>query len=188
MPFNFKETGIDGLKIIEPRVFGDARGFFVESYKRSDFVANGIDVAFVQDNHSCSERGVLRGLHYQLAPQAQAKLVRVVRGAVWDVAVDLRPGSESFGRWYGLELSAENSLMFYIPAGFAHGFLTLQDNTHFMYKCSAEYAPELDRGVIWNDPAIGIEWPLAGIDKLVISEKDERHPLLKDAERYTEGV
>lgn len=170
MPFSFKNTPIKDLLIIEPKVFVDDRGFFMESYKKSDFVKAGINTDFKQDNHSNSSKGVLRGLHFQTGSSAQGKLVRVVKGAVWDVAVDLRRDSETFGQWFGIELTEENGLMFYIPTGFAHGFVTLKDNTHFMYKCSEEYDPSADSGIIWNDPTIGIEWPLTV--GLSFSEKD----------------
>lgn len=170
MPFNFKKTPIKDLLIIEPRVFADGRGFFMETYKKSDFVAAGINEEFKQDNHSFSSKGVLRGLHFQTGDSAQGKLVRVVKGAVWDVAVDLRPGSETFGEWYGIELTEENHTMFYVPPGFAHGFVTLQDNTHFLYKCTEEYDPTADSGIIWNDEDLNIEWPLT--EGLSFSDKD----------------
>lgn len=170
MPFNFIETPIKDLIIIEPRVFADGRGFFMETYKKSDFVKAGITEDFVQDNHSFSSKGVLRGLHFQTGSSAQGKLVRVVKGAVWDVAVDLRVGSLTFGKWHGVELTQENNRMFYIPPGFAHGFVTLVDNTHFLYKCTAEYNPAADSGIIWNDSDIGIEWPLT--EGLSFSDKD----------------
>lgn len=170
MPFNFKETPIKDLIIIEPRVFDDERGYFLETYKKSDFVKAGITEEFCQDNHSFSSKGVLRGLHFQTGSSAQGKLVRVVKGSVWDVAVDLRVDSETYGKWYGLELTESNKKMFYIPPGFAHGFVTLVDNTHFMYKCTAEYDPKSDSGIIWNDPDLNIEWPLN--DGLSFSDKD----------------
>ena len=179
MPFNFISTKIEGLTVIEPRVFPDDRGFFMETYKKSDFENAGISGEFVQDNHSSSSKGVLRGLHFQSAPHAQGKLVRVIRGGVWDVGVDLRPGSKTYGEWFGLELTEENGKMFYLPPGFAHGFLTLADDTHFTYKCTAEYSPQADGGIKWNDPEIGVEWPLMGIEPIV-SEKDAMLPYLKD--------
>lgn len=178
MPFEFKETPIPGVIIIQPRKFGDDRGFFMESYKKSDFDAAGISESFCQDNHSFSSKDVLRGLHFQKAPHAQGKLVRVLSGAVWDVAVDLIPGSPTFGQHYGIELSEENGTMFYIPPGFGHGFLTLRVNTHFLYKCTEEYAPEVDGGVRWDDSDLSIPWPLDG-DPLV-SDKDSVLPYLKD--------
>jgi len=179
MPFEFSETKLQGLLIVQPRKFGDDRGFFMETYKKSDFVSAGIKEEFCQDNHSLSSKGVLRGLHFQSSPHAQGKLVRVIKGSVWDVAVDLRPGSETLGQWVGIELTEENGTMFYVPPGFAHGFLTLQDNTHFLYKCTAEYAPEADGGVLWNDPDIAVDWPLTRMTPLV-SSKDEVLPYLKD--------
>jgi len=172
MPFDFKKTPLKGLLIIQPRVFADTRGFFMEIYKKSDFVKAGITEEFTQDNHSYSSKGVLRGLHFQKEPYAQGKLVRCVKGAVWDVAVDLRADSKTFGQWSGIELTEENKTMFYIPTGFAHGFVTLKDNTHFLYKCTNEYNPETDSGIIWNDTNLNIEWPLT--DGLSFSEKDLR--------------
>lgn len=170
MPFNFKETPIKDLLIIEPRVFQDGRGFFMETFKKSDFLEVGIKENFKQDNHSFSSRGVLRGLHFQTGSSAQGKLVRVVKGAVWDVAVDLRPESDTFGQWFGIELTEENNTMFYVPPGFAHGFVTLKDNTHFLYKCTEEYDPQADSGIIWNDETLNIEWPLS--EGLSFSAKD----------------
>ncbi len=168
--------------ILEPRVFGDERGFFLESYNQRVFrEAAGIDANFVQDNHSRSARNVLRGLHYQLK-QAQGKLVRVVAGEVFDVAVDLRRSSPRYGRWAGLHLSAENKRMLWIPAGFAHGFLALRDATEVLYKTTDYYAPEYERCVLWNDPDIGIDWPLTGVP--LISEKDRSGVALKLAETY----
>ena len=173
--FNRIETGIEGLVVIQPTVFGDERGFFMESYSRKDFAEIGIEIEFVQDNHSKSRKGVLRGLHFQ-TEMAQGKLVRVTAGSVYDVAVDLRKGSPTFGKWYGIELSAKNKTQFYIPPGFAHGFLTLEDDTEFLYKCTDYYAPQYDSGVLWNDPEIGIEWNLEkyGIcaEDLLLSAKD----------------
>jgi dTDP-4-dehydrorhamnose 3,5-epimerase len=177
LPFNFKKTPIEGLIVIEPRAFPDGRGFFMETYKESDFLAAGIPGPFVQDNHSRSVRGVLRGLHYQNPPHAQGKLVRVVRGAVWDAAVDLREGSPTYLRWYGLELSEENRLMMYVSPGFAHGYLTLSDIAEFQYKCTAEYDKAAEGGVRWDDPDLAIEWPSADVQ---VSEKDEKLPYLKD--------
>ena len=178
MPFEFKDTPIPDVVIIQPRKFGDDRGFFMETYKKSDFVEAGIDEEFCQDNHSFSCKGVLRGLHFQSAPHAQGKLVRVLSGAVWDVAVDLIPGSPTFGKHYGIELTGNNGTMFYIPPGFGHGFLTLEDNTHFLYKCTAEYAPDADGGVRWDDPELNIPWPLEG--EPLLSGKDSGLPLLKE--------
>ena len=180
MPFKFKETPIKDLIIIEPRVFPDDRGFFMETYKSSDFAKAGINESFLQDNHSFSSKGVLRGLHFQSAPHSQGKLVRVVKGAAWDVGVDLRPNSATYKQWYGLELNEKNNKMFYIPQGFAHGFLTLTDNTHFLYKCTTEYAPASDGGIRWNDPDIAVDWPLEPGVSSDVSEKDAVLPYLKD--------
>jgi dTDP-4-dehydrorhamnose 3,5-epimerase len=150
----FNKCEIPGLVIIEPRAFADDRGFFLESYKKSDFVKNGIEAEFLQDNHSLSSKGVLRGLHFQYPPYAQAKLVRVIQGAIWDVAVDIRKDSPTFKKWLGVELSGENKKMFYIPEGFAHGFVALTDDVHLLYKCSNEYSPVHDAGIMWNDPEL----------------------------------
>jgi len=179
MPFQMRTTPIDGLLVIEPKVFADERGFFMESFKASDFAAFGITQNFVQDNHSKSRKGVIRGLHFQRAPYAQGKLVRVTRGRAWDVAVDLRKGSPTFGTWCAVELSADNHLLFWIPEGFAHGFLALEDDTELLYKCTAEYNPTSDGGVRWNDPDIGVAWPQIGVSPL-LSSKDAVLPLLKD--------
>lgn len=166
------ETDISGPLILEPRVFGDERGFFMETWNEGAFREAGLDLTWVQDNHSHSQKGVLRGLHFQ-NPGPQGKLVRVTSGAVFDVAVDLRKDSATFGRWTGVELSAENKRMFWVPEGFAHGFLTLSDKTDFLYKCSAPYAPQSEFTLAWDDPAVGIEWPVAGLDP-IISGKDAR--------------
>jgi dTDP-4-dehydrorhamnose 3,5-epimerase len=152
-------TAIEGALILEPKVFGDARGFFLESWNRRQFATLGLDVDFVQDNHSRSQKGVLRGLHYQIR-QTQGKLVRAVRGEVFDVAVDLRKSSPTFGRWASVNLSEDNHRMFWIPPGCAHGFLTLSDSADFLYKATDYYAPEHERSLLWNDPTIGIDWPL----------------------------
>ncbi|MGL5901823.1 MAG: dTDP-4-dehydrorhamnose 3,5-epimerase [Cetobacterium sp.] len=174
--FNRVETGIKDLIVIEPTVFGDNRGFFMESYSRKDFAEIGMDIEFVQDNHSKSKKGVLRGLHFQ-TQHVQGKLVRVTAGAVLDVAVDLRKDSPTFGKYYLVELTAENKKMFYIPPGFAHGFLTLEDNTEFLYKCTDYYAPEFDSGILWNDSEVGIEWNFEqyGLSEseVLLSEKDK---------------
>lgn len=179
-------TALPGVLILEPRVFGDARGFFLESYNRRAFAqATGLDIDFVQDNHSRSRKGVLRGLHYQIR-QPQGKLVRVVRGAVFDVAVDLRRGSPTFGQWAGVELSEDNQRQFWVPAGFAHGFVVLSDSADFLYKTTDYYAPEHERSVAWNDPAIGIDWPLAahGIGAPLLSDKDRAAVPLAQAECF----
>jgi dTDP-4-dehydrorhamnose 3,5-epimerase len=178
MPFTFKSASIPGLLIVEPRLFSDSRGAFMESYKASDFAAAGITRPFVQDNHSVSSLGTVRGLHFQRAPHAQGKLVRVTRGRVWDVAVDLRKSSPNFGTWEGVELSALNWLMLWIPAGFAHGFVALEEGTELQYKCTDEYAPSSEGGIRWDDPTLGIEWPIKGA---VVSEKDGKLPAF-DAE------
>ena len=175
---NIIETAIPGVLIIEPRVFGDQRGFFMETWNAAGFAAAGLDLAFVQDNHSRSQRGVLRGLHFQ-NPGPQGKLVRVTRGGVYDVAVDLRASSTTFGHWVGVELSADNKRMFWVPEGFAHGFLTLADDTDFLYKCTAPYAPQSEFTLAWNDPAVGIDWPVTGCDP-IISDKDARGLALVD--------
>lgn len=178
---NVIETGLSGVLILEPKVFGDERGFFMESYNRRVFAELGLPTDFVQDNHSRSACGVLRGLHYQIQ-QPQGKLVRVVRGAVYDVAVDLRRSSPTFGRWEGVELSEENRRMLWIPPGFAHGFLVLSDYADFLYKTTDFYAPEHERCLAWNDPAIGIAWPLEG--EPLLSAKDRAAKALAQAEVY----
>ena len=160
MPFEFERQKIKDVILVKPRVFGDNRGFFMESYKKSDFIKNGIDVEFVQDNHSKSSAKVLRGLHYQEAPYGQAKLVRCPRGRIYDVAVDIRPGSETFGQYVKVELSEENKHMLFIPDGFAHGFVVLSDEAELLYKTSKEYAPQADRGILWNDKDININWEI----------------------------
>ncbi len=177
-------TALPGVLILEPQVFGDARGFFTESYNRRRFAAaTGLDIDFVQDNHSRSARGVLRGLHYQLR-QPQGKLVRVVQGAVFDVALDIRRDSPTFGCWAGVELTADNRRQLWVPAGLAHGFVVLSDSADFLYKTSDYYAPEHERSIRWDDPAIGIQWPLAahGIDTPILSAKDREGLPLAQAE------
>lgn len=175
------ETFIQGLKVVEPKVFGDHRGWFMETYNEEIFQKAGIDIRFVQDNQSFSAtKGTLRGLHYQLNPKAQTKLVRCTKGAIFDVAVDIRKGSPTFGKGFGIELSAENKKQLLIPQGFAHGFMTITDDVEVQYKVDNLYAPDCDRGISWNDPEIGIEWPLEITP--VLSEKDEKAPLLKDAD------
>lgn len=168
---NVEPTALREVLIITPRVFRDARGFFLESYNRETFRANGIDAAFVQDNHSQSVRGTLRGLHFQLPPFAQVKLVRCVRGTIWDVAVDIRAGSPTFGRWAGAELSAENFRQLYIPAGFAHGFCVLTDEAEVLYKTTAVYSHAHERGIAWDDPDLAIAWPVA---RPLLSDRDRR--------------
>jgi dTDP-4-dehydrorhamnose 3,5-epimerase len=182
-------TSLPGVVIVEPAVFSDDRGWFSESYNEARFNAALQDIGlpptrrFVQDNHSCSRAGVLRGLHYQLPPHAQGKLVRVVRGAAYDVAVDLRRTSSTFGHWTGVELSADNQRQLWIPEGYAHGFVALQDDTHFLYKTTDFYAKDCERSIRWDDPAIGIRWPLpAGVPAPLVAPKDTAAPLLAVAE------
>lgn len=179
--FTFTETSISGVTIVDVKSYGDTRGYFMETYKKPDFDAGGISVDFVQDNQSSSTKGVLRGLHFQIH-HPQSKLVRVTKGAVFDVAVDLREGSATCGKWEGVVLSAENRRQFFIPRGFAHGFLVLSDHAEFCYKCDDVYHPDDEGGIMWNDPTIGIEWPpLEGdtafdASKIILSEKDKVHP------------
>lgn len=179
MPFDFRKLSLPEVILVVPRVFRDDRGFFVETYKYSDFAAQGIPEHFVQDNHSKSSCSVLRGLHYQKYPKSQGKLIRCVRGGIFDVAVDIRKGSPSFGKWTGAELTEENNHMLYIPPAFAHGFVVLSDTAEIMYKCTEEYSPADDRGIAWNDPAIAVAWP---VKDPILSEKDKMNPLLKDAD------
>lgn len=174
----FIPCDIPGPVIIEPKVFGDERGFFLESWNRAAFAEAGLDLAFVQDNHSRSSRGVLRGLHYQ-EPNPQGKLVRVVNGSVFDVAVDIRRSSATFGRWIGVELSAANRRMLWVPPGFAHGFLTLEDKTDFLYKCTDFYQPAAEHCLRWDDPALAIDWPVEGLTP-ELSAKDKVGKLLAD--------
>jgi dTDP-4-dehydrorhamnose 3,5-epimerase len=183
MPFTFTRLSIPDVILIEPRIFADARGFFVETYKYSDFLNIGIREQFVQDNHSRSAHRILRGLHYQKDPHAQGKLVQCLRGNIFDVAVDIRKGSPTFGRWDGVELSEEDHRMLYVPPGFAHGFVVLSGSADVVYKCTGEYSQTDDRGIIWNDPDINIQWP---VSDPVLSEKDMKHPLLKDADNNFE--
>ena len=185
---NVIPTALPEVLILEPRVFGDARGFFFESYNRKAFAADtGLDVEFVQDNHSRSVRGVLRGLHYQLV-KPQGKLVRAVAGAVWDVAVDLRRSSPRFGQWVGVELSADNQRQLWVPPGFGHGFVVLSESADFLYKTTEYWYPEHDRNLVWNDPQLAITWPLAGLnlpdDQPSLAAKDAAAPSLAGAEVY----
>ena len=175
--FTFNKTKIDGVYIIETKVFGDERGYFMETYNQRDMQENGLNMVFVQDNQSMSVKGVLRGLHFQ-KQYPQGKLVRVIKGAVFDVAVDLREGSETYGKWYGVVLSAENKKQFYVPEGFAHGFYVMSDSATFAYKCTNLYDPSSEGGLLWNDPEIGIEWPIDG--EVLLSEKDKKNLPLKD--------
>lgn len=180
MPFTFERQKIPEVILVIPRVFGDERGFFMETYKKSDF-ENLIPYDFHQDNHSKSDRGVLRGLHYQLNPFAQGKLVRVIQGSVYDIAVDIRKGSPTYGSYVGVTLTAEEKNMLWIPSGFAHGFLSLEDHTEFLYKTTSEYSPEHERGILYNDPVISIEWPIPA-SELILSDRDKKMPLMKEAE------
>lgn len=179
MPFEFITLGIPGLTLVRPRVFGDERGFFCELYKYSDFLQAGIGKPLVQDNYSRSTKGVLRGLHYQKSPKAQGKLVLCVKGGIYDVAVDIRKGSPCYGKWAGVNLTEENKHLLYVPPGFAHGFQVMTDTAEVMYKCTEEYSPLYDRGIIWNDPDINIAWPL---ESPLLSAKDKTHPPLRDAD------
>ncbi|HBD94262.1 MAG: dTDP-4-dehydrorhamnose 3,5-epimerase [Spirochaetes bacterium GWF1_31_7] len=174
MSLDIKRFNIEGPILIMPKVFTDERGFFLETYKKSDFSEIGISKDFVQDNHSMSKKGTIRGVHYQLPPFEQAKLVRVVKGRVWDVAVDLRKNSPTFKKWVGVELSDKDNFMFYIPNGFGHGFIALEDDTHFLYKCTNIYNKQSEAGIRWNDPDIQIEWPL--MENILVSEKDRILP------------
>lgn len=179
MPFTFTQLEIPGLVLVEPRRLDDDRGFFMELFKASDFGKHGMPRAFVQDNLSHSTGDVLRGLHYQVHPRAQGKLVMALSGRVFDVAVDIRRGSPTYGRWRGVELTAENGLMFYLPPGFAHGYCVLSDKATLLYKVTAEYAPEYERGIIWNDREIGVEWPIA---EPQLSPRDVGLPPLAEAD------
>ena len=180
---NVMETEIPNVKIIEPKIFGDARGYFFESWSDQRYRDAGIDCRWVQDNESRSRFGVLRGLHYQAAPYTQAKLVRVILGAVLDVAVDIRKGSPTFGKHVAVELSGENKRQLFVPRGFAHGFVVLTDDVIFQYKCDKLYAPSHERGIAFNDPALGIDWKVQ-VEHFILSPKDTVNPLLKDAELF----
>ena len=174
------ETHLPGVIVIEPKIFGDKRGFFLETFRQDVLQQAGINVTFVQDNHSRSNQGVLRGLHYQLK-QTQGKLVRVTRGSVFDVAVDVREGSPTFGQWYGTQLDEESMRMMYVPPGYAHGFVVLSESADFLYKCTEYYHPESEQGIAWDDPNIGIEWPITNLSsEIALSEKDKNNVLLKD--------
>jgi dTDP-4-dehydrorhamnose 3,5-epimerase len=178
MPFTFSSTKIADVIVIEPRVFPDERGFFMETYKRSEFAAHGISAPFVQCNQSRSARGILRGLHFQKLPKAQGKLVRAVNGAIFDVAVDLRSGEPTYGQWVGMELSAANNKMLYTPPGFAHGFCVVSAEADIAYMASEEYAPTLESGIAWDDPDLNIDWPVTTPQ---LSERDRKWPRLRDA-------
>lgn len=177
--FVFTETKIKGVYVIEPKVFGDHRGYFMETYNYEDFKEAGLDMVFVQDNQSKSKKGVLRGLHYQ-NPNPQGKLVRVISGEVFDVAVDLRKDSSTYGQWEGIRLSAENRKQFYVPEGFAHGFLVLSEEAEFVYKCTEFYHPEFEGSIAWNDPSIGINWPIENNMNILLSDKDKNARNLVD--------
>lgn len=177
--FNFIKTKIKDLYIIEPKVFGDNRGYFMETYSKRDFNEAGLTMEFVQDNESKSKKGVLRGMHFQ-TKYTQGKLVRVTEGEVYDVAVDLREGSETYGMWEGILLTAENKKQFYVPEGFAHGFLVVSEKAVFNYKCTNFYAPEYDSGLLWNDKDVAIDWPVDGIEEILLSEKDKVQKTLKE--------
>ena len=179
----YKQTDIEGVYIIEPRVFTDPRGYFVEAWKKAEFEEHIGKVDFIQDNESKSSRGVLRGLHYQQGEWSQAKLVRVIKGRVLDVAVDIRRSSPTFGRHVAVELSEDNKLQLFIPRGFAHGFLVMSDEAVFTYKVDNAYAPHAEAGILWNDPELGINWPIRA-DEVITSEKDMKQPLLKDAQLF----
>lgn len=179
----YKQTDIEGVYIIEPRVFTDPRGYFVEAWKKAEFEEHIGKVDFIQDNESKSTRGVLRGLHYQQGEWSQAKLVRVIKGRVLDVAVDIRRSSPTFGRHVAVELSEDNKLQLFIPRGFAHGFLVMSDEAVFTYKVDNAYAPHAEAGILWNDPELGINWPIRA-DEVITSEKDMKQPLLKDAQLF----
>ena len=181
MRFTFKNLQIPGLVLIEPHAFEDERGFFMETYHRKDFEKAGIPQVFVQDNHSRSKKNVLRGLHYQIEPMAQGKLVRCVRGTILDIAVDIRKQSPTFGKWVGTNLSGENKLVLWVPRGFAHGYLALEGNTEVLYKTDEFYSPEHERGIIWSDPDIAIKWP---VETPIVSKKDAKFPTLKHADAF----
>ena len=176
----FTPTELEGVLIVEPAVFGDHRGWFMETFSEAKFQEMGLQLKFVQDNQSFSAtKGTLRGLHYQINPKAQTKLVRCTKGAIFDVAVDIRHGSPSYGKWFGIELTADNKKQLLIPKGFAHGFMTITDDVEVQYKCDELYAPECDGGILWNDPEIGIQWPIH--IQPILSSKDEKAPLLKES-------
>lgn len=177
MPFEFKKLEIPEVILIEPKVFKDERGFFMETFKKSEFIKNGINENFIQENFSHSKKGILRGLHFQKNPKAQGKLVKVIKGEVFDVAIDVRKDSPTYGKWVGATLSEENNKMLYIPTGFAHGFCVLSEEVDFLYKATEEYSPETESGIVWNDPEINIKWP---IENPIINERDAKFPKFKD--------
>lgn len=178
MPFEFEKLGIDGVILVKPKVFGDNRGFFMESYKKSEFIQNGIDCEFIQDNHSKSAAHVLRGLHYQATPKVQAKLIRCAKGKIYDLVVDMRKNSTTYGKWLRVELSEENKHMLFIPKGFAHGFVVLSDEAEILYKTDEEFSPEHDRGFLWCDEEVNADW---GIDfEPILSGKDKIQPKFRE--------
>jgi dTDP-4-dehydrorhamnose 3,5-epimerase len=177
------KTPLPGLLVIEPKVFADDRGFFLDFYNRDSFAEIGLKEQFIQDNHSRSKKGVVRGLHYQINPSPMGKLVKCAKGKIFDVGVDVRKGSPTFGKWHGETLTGDNHKMLYLPPGFAHGFLALEDNTDVIYACTGVYSPKDERAIVWNDPEIGIKWPLELVGgKAIVSDKDQKNPQLKEAE------
>jgi dTDP-4-dehydrorhamnose 3,5-epimerase len=180
--FTITKTTLPGLLVIEPKVFGDDRGFFMEFQNRDEFARHGFKETFVQLNHSRSKKGVVRGLHYQINPAPMGKLVKCVRGKIFDVGVDIRKGSPTWGQWYGDILSGDNHKMLYFPPGFAHGFLSLEDGTEVIYACTGIYSAHDERALLWNDPAIGIKWPVDQVGAGIVSERDQKHPGLKDVD------
>lgn len=183
--FVFQSLSLEGLMLVRPRICADSRGFFCETYRFSEFAKAGIDRPFVQDNHSFSSRGVLRGLHFQKNPKAQGKLLHAIEGRIWDVAVDLREDSPSLGRWEGIELSSENGLMLWIPGGFAHGFVVLSETAHLLYKCTEEYDAGTESGIRWDDPDLAISWPVA---EVAVSEKDGKLGSFRESYRFPGGA
>ena len=177
--FKFTETSLEGVYIVEPAVFGDARGYFMETYHYKEFSKAGLDMVFVQDNQSKSKKGVLRGLHFQ-TENTQGKLVRVISGEVFDVAVDLRKGSSTYGKWEGVILSSENKKQLYVPKGFAHGFLVLSDEAEFVYKCTDYYNPKAEGSILWEDKDVGINWPIELVEEIILSEKDKNAKTFKE--------
>ncbi|MFA5113839.1 MAG: dTDP-4-dehydrorhamnose 3,5-epimerase [Candidatus Margulisiibacteriota bacterium] len=180
--FKFTRSPLPGLLIIEPQVFADDRGFFLEFYNRDEFARHGLTEPFVQDNHSRSKKGVLRGLHYQINPSPMGKLVKCLRGKIFDVGVDVRKGSPTWGKYYSDVLTGDNHKMLYLPPGFAHGFLALEDDSEVIYACTGVYSAQAERAVAWNDPGLGIKWPVDQVGKVVVSDRDRQHPGLDQAE------
>lgn len=183
--FKFSKTEISGIIVIEAKAYRDDRGFFMESYNAKAFESNGFAEHFVQDNHSVSKKGVIRGLHYQINPSPMGKLVRCIKGKIFDAGVDIRKGSPTFGKWFGDYLFGDNMKMIYFPPGIAHGFLALEDDTHVYYKCTGFYSKENERAIVWDDPAIGIKWPVSEVGgKVILSDRDKLHPRLSEAEKF----